>query len=193
MPRIHMAGIFLLHNWVCIFLHDHIDNLSKMSEIWFCTIKWGLKGQNSDQTFFNPQETTYLRVIERVKIMKIVYHKPHTNMAGIFLQVFMCLHFFLAWSDRKSLKDVRDYLPFKKQMDCLLSNKSDFFDLMIPYTRETSSLCVTLPWVLAKLKKTRKNCHKSFCLSCWVYCPSHYFFKFWVFYNVSKGKAQFNT
>ena len=54
--RIFLEGFLQLHLW----LHERIENLWKMSEILCCTLKWVLKGQNSGQTFFINQQSTYL-------------------------------------------------------------------------------------------------------------------------------------
>ena len=47
MARIFLEGFMRLH----FLLHDLIENPSKISEILFCNLKKGLKGQNSCQTF----------------------------------------------------------------------------------------------------------------------------------------------
>ena len=54
--------------------------------------------------------STYLTGLQKSKDKEIVCHTLHTHMAGIFLEGFMRLHFFVAWSDWKSFKDFRDII-----------------------------------------------------------------------------------
>ena len=90
-------------------LHDRMENLSNMSEILFCTLKWGLKGQNWDKTLFIPYWSTYLTVFERVKIKNVFIVSTEYLLTNITQRsMWNCKSNFTSWSDVKSFKDARN-------------------------------------------------------------------------------------
>ena len=67
------------------------------------------------------------------KDKEIFYHATHIHIARIFLEGFLRLHFFVAWTDRKPFKEVRDIMLHPQIGSEGTEFRSDFFLLSHKY------------------------------------------------------------
>ena len=68
-----------------------------------------------------------------VQDKEIACHTWHTHMAGNFLEGFLRLHFFVALTDRKPFKDVRDIMLHPQIGSEGTEFRSDFFHSSMKY------------------------------------------------------------